>query len=230
MARGSATGPNRRFSRTTPRVDPVGLPCVVRAGPGEDDRPRTGGERRSTLSPTTAIRSCWLEEALKPAVLKKVNSQEMERAASTSTWRRRTVHSRSAAWRASNAKLTSRACWGCEVDIGQGGEEAVGFDQKVAPRGRGHQYDPRDERRRRRKRLVRIRLWSVGAFEGSPKSDLQDVRASPRKKRPTSWQKSTPTFTATPKPNGGDCASGGAGSRNRRPTTRNLPETLETHL
>ena len=153
-----------------PKVDPVGA-CVGARGARVKTIVRELGGEKIDIIRHFSEPIQLLEEALKPAVPKNINVNEVERR----------IHfevaeddlSIAIGRRGFNAKLTSRLL-GWKLDIGKVEKEAVGFDQKIAKAVQGINMIPGIESAIA-ERLVTIGLVSPEAFEGVSAEDLVDA-------------------------------------------------------
>ncbi len=153
-----------------PKVDPVGA-CVGARGARVKTIVRELGGEKIDIIRHFSEPIQLLEEALKPAVPKNINVNEVERR----------IHfevaeddlSIAIGRRGFNAKLTSRLL-GWKLDIGKVEKEAVGFDQKIAKAVQGINMIPGIEPAIA-ERLVTIGLVSPEAFEGVSAEDLVDA-------------------------------------------------------
>ncbi|MEM1221925.1 MAG: transcription termination factor NusA [Verrucomicrobiota bacterium] len=153
-----------------PKVDPVGACVGARGARVKTIVRELGGEKIDIIRHYTDPLQL-LEEALKPAVPKKIRIDELDRR----------IHfevaeddlSIAIGRRGFNAKLTSRLL-GWKLDIAKEEKAAVGFDQKVAKAVEGINMIPGIEPQIA-ERLVTIGLISPEAFEGVSAADLVDA-------------------------------------------------------
>ena len=153
-----------------PKVDPVGA-CVGARGARVKTIVRELGGEKIDIIRYFAEPLQLLEEALKPAVPKNINVNEMDRR----------IHfevaeddlSIAIGRRGFNAKLTSRLL-GWKLDIGKEEKAAVGFDEKMAKAVAGlNAIDGLDPELA--SRLVSIGFASPEVFEGVEAEDLTDA-------------------------------------------------------
>ncbi len=169
MAREAGYRTKIAVDSSDPKVDPVGA-CVGARGARVKTIVRELGGEKIDIIRYDSDPLVLLGEALKPAVPKNVQVNEMERR----------IHfdvaedelSIAIGRRGFNAKLTSRLL-GWKLDIGKEEKEAVGFDEKVAKAVQGINMIPGIEPAIAQ-RLVAIGLVSPEAFEGVSEADLQD--------------------------------------------------------
>ncbi len=153
-----------------PKVDPVGA-CVGSRGARVKTIVRELGGEKIDIIRYDKDPIVLLEEALKPAVPKDIQLNELERR----------IHfnvieddlSIAIGRKGFNAKLTSRLL-GWKLDIGKKETEAVGFSQKVAKAVEGINLIPGIDPEIA-ERLVAIGLVSPDAFEGVSNADLVDA-------------------------------------------------------
>ena len=152
------------------KVDPVGA-CVGSRGARVKTIVRELGGEKIDIIRYDSDPVVLLEEALKPAVPKDINLNELEHR----------IHfnvieddlSIAIGRKGLNAKLTSRLL-GWKLDIGKKEKESVGFSQKIAKAVEGINLIPGIVPEIA-ERLVTIGLVSADAFEGVSSADLVDA-------------------------------------------------------
>ncbi|MEC7231255.1 MAG: transcription termination/antitermination protein NusA, partial [Verrucomicrobiota bacterium] len=175
MAREPGYRTKMAVSSRDPKVDPVGACVGARGARVKTIVRELGGEKIDIIRHYTDPLQL-LEEALKPAVPKNINLNEVERR----------IHFKVAeddlsiaiGRRGFNAKLTSRLL-GWKLDIGKEEKGAVGFHEKVARAVEGlNAIDGLDPELA--SRLVAIGFASPEVFEGVTDGDLIDAGLSPK--------------------------------------------------
>ena len=170
MAREAGYRTKIAVSSSDPKVDPVGA-CVGARGARVKTIVRELGGEKVDIIRYESDPVMLLEEALKPAVPKDIQINEVERR----------IHfnvieddlSIAIGRKGLNAKLTSKLL-GWKLDIGKKETEAVGFNEKLAKAVEGINLIPGIEPEIA-KRLVPIGLVSADAFEGVSSTDLVDA-------------------------------------------------------
>lgn len=170
MAREAGYRSKVAVNSSDPKVDPVGACVGARGARVKTIVRELGGEKIDIIRHFTDPVQ-MLEEALKPAVPKNVQLNDVERR----------IHFQVAeddlsiaiGRRGFNAKLTSRLL-GWKLDIAKEEKEAVGFDDKIAKAIQGIIMIPGIDAAIAQ-RLVAIGLISPEAFEGVSPEDLVDA-------------------------------------------------------